>query len=59
MNSCCMERCHSGSGASLVVVLLYLEEALRMVADGAYGRSLLADNDVSAVAALPDAVAVA
>ena len=54
-----MERCHSGSGASLVVVLLYLEEALRMVADGAYGRSFLADNDVSAVAALTDAVAVA
>ena len=36
-----------------------LKEALGMGANGADIRCLLADNDVSAVAALPDSVALA
>ena len=43
----------------LVVLRLELEVALRVVTDGADGGSLLADDDVAAVGALPDAVALA
>ena len=43
----------------LIVLSVDLEEALRMVADGAYFRSILADHDVTTVAALPDALIVA
>ena len=43
----------------LVVLRLQLEVALRMVADRANVRGLRADDDVAAVAALPDAIALA
>ena len=43
----------------LVVFGLKLEVALRMLAHRTKLRSLLADNDVATVAALPDAVAIA
>ena len=42
----------------LVVLGLYLEVCLRMVADGALIRSFLADDDMAAVSTLPDDVAV-
>ena len=42
----------------LVVFSLKLEVALRMLAHRTKLRSLLADNDVATVAALPDAVAL-
>ena len=42
----------------LVVLSLYLEVCLRVVADGAYVGSLLSDDDVSAVGTLPDDIAV-
>lgn len=43
----------------LVVFSLKLEVALWMLAHRTKLRSLLADNDVTTVAALPDAVAIA
>lgn len=43
----------------LVVFSLKLEVALRMLAHWTKLRSLLANNDVATVAALPDAVAIA
>lgn len=43
----------------LVVFSLKLEVALRMLAHRTNLWSLLADNDVATVAALPDAVAIA
>jgi hypothetical protein len=42
----------------LVVLCLNLEISLRMVADGAYIRSLLADDDVPTVSTLPNNIAV-
>lgn len=42
----------------LIVLSLDLEEALCVVANRADFRSFLADDDVSAVSALPNAVAV-
>jgi hypothetical protein len=43
----------------LIIASFYLEVALWMVANRANLRSLLANYDVAAVGALPDAVAVA
>lgn len=43
----------------LIVFCLQLEVRLRVLANRAELRSLLAYNDVTAVAALPDAIAVA
>lgn len=43
----------------LVVFSLQLEVALRMLAHRTKLRSLLANNDVATIAALPDAVAIA
>jgi hypothetical protein len=42
----------------LVVLCLYLEVRLRMIAHGANLGCLLANDDVAAVSALPDNVAV-
>ena len=42
----------------LVILSFYLEVRLRMVANGTYIRSLLANNDVAAVAALPDDITI-
>lgn len=42
----------------LVVLSLDLEIRLRMVADGAYIRRLLADDDVPTVSTLPNNIAV-
>lgn len=49
----------SHKARGLVILSIDLEEALRMHADWAYLRSLGADHDMSAVAALPDTVTVA
>lgn len=48
-----------GQSALLIVLGLDFEECLRMVADRAFLRSLLAYVDVSAVRALPDDIAFA
>ena len=47
-----------GAAQALVVLCEYLEVALWMVADGADFGCLWSDDDVSAVGALPDGIAV-
>ncbi len=42
------------NGESSIVLGLYLEVALRVVAGGAHLRRLFADDDVAAVGTLPD-----
>ena len=56
--NCCAVVLQSRAAERLVVLGLYLEVSLWMVADGAYVGSLGAYDDVSAVGALPDDIAV-
>ena len=42
----------------LVILASYLEVSLRMITNGTNLRSLLANNDVTAVAALPDNITI-
>ena len=46
------------SGEQLIVLGLHLEVSLGMVADGANLGGVLANDDVAAVGALPDDVAI-